>query len=78
MARAKATTTASTAAYIESMLVELRSMSERIDEQFLSYLIEMAMMEANHIANRPLHSANGEGFHRSTNEIQKLYMNDEL
>ena len=78
MARANATSNTSTASYIESMLGELRSMSERIDEQFLSYLIEMAMMEANHIANRPLHSANGEGFHRSTNEIQKLYMNDEL
>ncbi len=42
---------AATASYIETMLSELRSMSQGMDADFLGYLIEMAMIEASDIAS---------------------------
>jgi len=51
MATSSATTPASSAAYIEHMVGELRLMSIKMDATFLSYLLEMAMIEASDIAS---------------------------
>lgn len=51
MATHRGETNCATADYIYEMLKELRTMSQKIDEDFLVYLLEMASMEASDIAN---------------------------
>ena len=43
-------TRGATAAYMESTLAELRTMSQQIESDFLVYLLEMAMIEASEIS----------------------------
>ncbi len=47
-----ATDARQTAHYIADMVLELRNLSNRSDQRFLSYLLELAYYEAFTIANR--------------------------
>ena len=78
MAGTKANTVIATASYIEHMLGDLREMSLRADATFLSYLIEMAMIEASDIASGKIHPDNAGHPKSCDTEIQRLYMNDEI
>ncbi len=50
MATKSGGTQAATASYIENMLIELRTMGQQIECDFLVYLLEMSAMEASAIA----------------------------
>lgn len=51
MASISGDTRCATASYIESMLAEMRTLSQNVDSDFLTYLLEMAMIEASDIAS---------------------------
>lgn len=58
-----------TASYIEDMLTQLRAMSDGINTKKLSYLIEMAILEARNQA-RPSKKL-------TDKMLEKIYMNSE-
>jgi len=51
MASKSGDTIGATAHYIETMLMELRTMSQGINTDMLTYLLEMAMVEASDVAS---------------------------
>ncbi len=66
-----------TAAYVETMLAELRSMSQTLNADFLAYLIEMAMVEASEVAKgkpEPIDAMDSD----NSVEMARLYMVGEL
>ena len=66
MATTAGTTRAATAHYIEGMLIELRTIGQNIDSDFLVYLLEMAAIEASDIA-----SGKGTGARQETIVVDK-------
>ena len=79
MAQVNAPTPGATASYIEHMLEELRVLSNKINAPFLSYLLEMAIMEAHELAEGRVIPADGE-MHTSVTpeELARKYLADEL
>jgi len=66
MATTTGMTRASCASYIENMLIELRTMGQKNDCDFLVYLLEMATIEASDIA-----SGKGTAPRKETRVIEK-------
>ena len=80
MATSKAHTPNSTASYIEQMLNDLRAMSSRVDAHFLTYLIEMAMIEANRLSTESQSKVVGTSHdkHQRAEQLAQQYLAGEL
>ena len=80
MATSKTHTPNGTASYIEQMLNDLRAMSSRVDAHFLTYLIEMAMIEANRLSTETKPVSDAGAFDRDmrAEQLAQQYLAGEL
>ncbi len=78
MATSRGETQVATASYIESMLIELRSMSTKIDAGILTYLLEMAIDEAGQVSNPHPDNAIKLPHPMNAEELANLYMSGEM
>ena len=80
MATSKTHTPNGTASYIEQMLNDLRAMSSRVDAHFLTYLIEMAMIEANRLSTETKPVSDARAFDRDmrAEQLAQQYLAGEL
>ncbi len=69
-----------TASYIEGMLIELRTMGQQVNADFLVYLLEMAIIEADDIkrgqmtAGRKRNTVDGSIQSITAQEMAELFM----